>query len=83
MSTLRESPPPPLPPQQRSGCATAFMVIAGIVLLLPGLCAVVFGVGTLTGSSYDPTVMLLVILGLILGFLGVLLIWNAIRGSQS
>ena len=32
----RHAPPPP----PRSGCATALMVIVGIILLLPGLCAI-------------------------------------------
>ena len=43
-----ENPPPASPPTgmppPRSGCLTAFMVLVGIVLLLPGLCAVIFGV---------------------------------------
>ncbi|MGL3212032.1 hypothetical protein [Bradyrhizobium sp. BR 1433] len=38
-------PPPPSP---RSGCATAFMVLFGLVLLLPGLCALLFGFGVLS-----------------------------------
>jgi len=34
------SPPAPQPPPERSGCATAFMLVAGIILLVPGaLCA--------------------------------------------
>jgi hypothetical protein len=34
-----EPPRPAVPP--RSGCLTAFMVLLGIVLLLPGLCALI------------------------------------------
>jgi len=35
------SPPPPGPPPERSGCAPAFMLVAGIILLVPGvLCAI-------------------------------------------
>lgn len=33
-------PGPGTPPAQRSGCATAIMVLVGIVLLLPGLCVI-------------------------------------------
>jgi hypothetical protein len=79
---MSERPPPdPSPPQvHRGGCATAFMVLFGIILLLPGLCALLFGIGSLTSSSIDATVMGLVILGLLIGFAGVMLIWNAIRG---
>ncbi|NEV03166.1 hypothetical protein FNJ47_48125, partial [Bradyrhizobium sp. UFLA 03-164] len=40
--------PPALPPP-RSGCATAFMVVFGLVLLLPGLCALLFGIGLAHG----------------------------------
>ena len=38
--------PPALPaqnPQKRGGCLTALMAIAGIFMLLPGLCALLFG----------------------------------------
>jgi hypothetical protein len=76
------APPAPPPPDQRSGCLTAFMVIAGLILLLPGLCAVIFGAGELTGSSVDPTILVLVLFGLALGFGGVMLIWSAIRGRR-
>ena len=41
------SPTAPEPPQastrpQRNGCVTAFLVLVGVVLLLPGLCTMVF-----------------------------------------
>jgi hypothetical protein len=32
--------PPPSPPSQRNGCLTALLIGVGILLLLPGLCAV-------------------------------------------
>jgi len=34
---------PPLAPPRRDGCLTAFMVVAGLVLLFPGLCFLAFG----------------------------------------
>ena len=81
MSTIGEPPPPQRPPRRpRSGWATAFMVLAGIILLLPGLCAIVFGIAELTWASTDPTVTSLVILGLMVGFGGVMLIRAAFRG---
>lgn len=47
-------PPPPAPPPRppRSGAVTALMVIGGVILLLPGLCSLVFMValGSNTGS---------------------------------
>ena len=83
MSTVPESPPPPPrlpPPAQRDGCLTALMVVAGLIMLLPGLCAIIFGVGSLTNSSIEPIVMVLVLFGLFVGFLGILLIRAAVRG---
>ncbi|WP_245321684.1 hypothetical protein [Bradyrhizobium sp. LTSPM299] len=69
-------------PPQRGGCATAFMVLFGLILLLPGLCAILFGVGSLTDSSMDPTLLFLVLLGLLVGFAGVMLIRAAIKGPR-
>ncbi|MDA9399962.1 MULTISPECIES: hypothetical protein [Bradyrhizobium] len=52
MSDTGAPPPTPEPPPQedasamapprRSGCLTAFMVIAGVALLFPGLCFLAF-----------------------------------------
>ncbi|EJN12596.1 hypothetical protein PMI42_04084 [Bradyrhizobium sp. YR681] len=38
---LQEDASPTAPPQ-RNGCLTAFMVVAGVVLLFPGLCFMAF-----------------------------------------
>jgi hypothetical protein len=73
--------PPSLPPQ-RSGCATAFMVLFGIILLLPGLCAILFGVGILADQRPDVGILMLILLGLLVGFAGVMLIRAAIRGPR-
>jgi hypothetical protein len=39
--SIPETPPPapPPPPQGASGCMIAFLIVLGIVLLLPGLCS--------------------------------------------
>jgi hypothetical protein len=58
------------------------MFLVGIILLLPGLCAVIFGIGTLTSSHADPVVMFLVMLGLLVGYAGVMLIRAAVRGRR-
>ena len=79
MSDIPPAPPPP----QRHGCLTAIMVIAGLIMLLPGLCAIIFGVGSLTGSSMDPTVLVLVVLGLLVGFLGIMLIRTAVKSPAA
>ena len=59
------------------------MVVAGLILLLPGLCAVFFGANEFTSPGSEPVVTLFVIIGLALGALGVWLIWRAVRGSRS
>jgi hypothetical protein len=76
----RTAPLPPLPP--RSGWITAFMVIVGIILLLPGLCALGFGVFGLLNPNGLNTIMPFVLIGLLVGFGGVMLIRAAIRGPQ-
>jgi hypothetical protein len=53
------------------------MILIGIVLLLPGLCAVIFIVGS--SSHYDPGVTPFVLIGLLAGAGGAMLIWQAIR----
>jgi hypothetical protein len=81
---MSDTPPPPSPPPpERHGCLTAIMVIAGLIMLLPGLCAIIFGIGSLTNSYFEPIVVVLVVLGLFVGFLGILLIRAAVRGPQS
>jgi hypothetical protein len=59
------------------------MVIAGLILLLPGLCAIFFGANEFTSWGSDPLVTLLVMIGLALGALGIWLIWRAVRESLS
>jgi drug/metabolite transporter (DMT)-like permease len=78
-----DRPPPPVgpPPLPRDGCLTAFMVIAGILLLLPGLCAVIFVV-SFSSPHPDPVSGLLVILGLAVGAVGVFLISRAFRNPS-
>ena len=82
MSQIPEMPPRLPPPEPRSGCLVAFMIVTGLILLLPGLCALVFGFAELSSSSTEPVVSLLVLIGLVLGGIGVGLIWSAIRGRR-
>ena len=72
--------PPSAPPPRRSGWLTAFMIIIGVILLLPGICALIFGAGSM--SHPDPVVTTLVLLGLALGAGGVWLIAAASRGPR-
>jgi hypothetical protein len=81
---MNDTPPPaPLPPPQRSGWMTAFMVIIGIILLLPGLCALTFAGLALSERSFPSDFVSFIVLGLLVGALGVVLIWYAIRGPRS
>jgi len=51
------------PAGQRSGCLTAFMVISGLVLLFPGLCALLVTGGQLDLSEiFSPLGLLLIML---------------------
>ncbi|RXH40806.1 hypothetical protein [Bradyrhizobium zhanjiangense] len=86
---MSDTPPPVLPPaptpgQTRGGCLTALMVIAGVILLLPGLCALLFGGISISDSGkIDSDIAPLVFLGLVVGIGGVVLIWAAIRGRKA
>ncbi|MEZ2145763.1 MULTISPECIES: hypothetical protein [Bradyrhizobium] len=86
---MSDTPPPVLPPvptpvEPRSGCLTAFMVISGVILLLPGLCALLFGgASVIDGGKIDSDIAPLVFLGLVVGIGGVVLIWAAIRGRKA
>ncbi|AWM04340.1 hypothetical protein [Bradyrhizobium amphicarpaeae] len=86
---MSDTPPPVLPPlptpdHARSGCLTAFMVIAGVILLLPGLCALVFGGISVSDSGQIASdIAPFVFLGLVVGIGGVALIWAAIKGRKA
>jgi hypothetical protein len=86
MSDIPPVPPAPNqygpPPQQRSGCATGIMILVGIVLLLPGLCALVFGGMALTEPHFDSGILSFVFVGLLVGAADVALIVSAIRGPR-
>ena len=84
-----EGPPPPDPaptaPALRSGWVTALMIIVGIILLLPGLCAVIFGGIALTEPSSDflPFILPYILFGVAVGVGGGFLIRAAIRGPKA
>ncbi|WP_439372279.1 hypothetical protein ACRQ5Q_01515 [Bradyrhizobium sp. PMVTL-01] len=81
--------PPILPPVRtpgdaRSGCLTALMATAGVILLLPGLCALlVGGASVIDDGKIDSDIAPLVFLGLVVGIGGVVLIWAAIKGGKA
>lgn len=79
--------PPELPPQdqqKRSGCLTALMAIAGIFMLLPGACALLFGgMSVVEDGKIASDIAPLVFLGLVVGIGGIALIWAAIKGRKA
>lgn len=77
-------PPAPMPGPARGGCLTALMVIAGIFMLLPGLCALLFGgMSVFEDGKIAADIAPLVFLGLVVGIGGVAMIWAAIKGRKA
>jgi len=66
------------PPPERSGCVTALIGIIGVILLLPGLCALIFASGSGSSSELLPFILF----GLIVAIFGVLMIVAAIRRAS-
>lgn len=76
-------PPPPVPRERRGGCLTALMAIFGIFMLLPGLCALLFGgMSVVEDGKIAADIAPLVLLGIAVGIGGVALIWGAIKGRR-
>jgi hypothetical protein len=80
-----KSPAEPAPPAARSGgsgCLNVFLILLGIVMLLPGLCAVLFITldwkSALSGSNLSAMVAFLAI-----GAGGIFLIGLAIKGLRA
>ncbi len=73
------SAPPPSPPPARSGCLTALMIGFGILLLLPGLCALMI-VGFDPKDAFgNATTVAACLSFLAVSGGGIVLIWWAIR----
>jgi hypothetical protein len=70
--------PPQGSNQSGKGCGTALMIFTGIILLLPGLCALilVFGDGSI---DRDPGILALLLVFLLVAAAGMALIVLAIR----
>ena len=70
---------PPRPPAQRDGCLMFVMVLVGVILLLPGLCALAFVVSDPRGMLTDWLGVSLVGICTAITAGGVALIWVALR----
>jgi len=74
----------PAPPERKgapdqSGCVAVCMLLIGIVLLLPGLCAVLFGGASIFAAHFDSGFTPFILAGLLVGWGGVAMIRAAIR----
>jgi drug/metabolite transporter (DMT)-like permease len=67
------------PPHERSGCMTALAIVAGLVMLLPGLCALILAGMDPKEMARDASWALLLVTLIAIGAGGVALIWWAIR----
>jgi hypothetical protein len=75
------APPPTQPPNSSSGCLTALLIAVGILLLLPGLCAIIIiGVDPKSALA-DPSTLTACLAFLAIGGGGVALIVFSIRQS--
>ena len=72
--------PPPVPPRTLGGCATVFIALLGVVLLLPGLCSLIFFVGSFPAGASDGSLFGLWLFTFLIAALGIVLIRYAIRG---
>jgi len=59
------------------------MVIFGVILLLPGLCALLFSAAAIVERRLPSDILGFILMGLLAGFAGVMLIRVALRGSRS
>ena len=67
---------PPPRPQGIGGCLAAFLVLVGIVLLLPGVCSLLF---MFAGVGADGGVVVLWLISFVIGAGAIALISYAIR----
>jgi uncharacterized membrane protein YraQ (UPF0718 family) len=80
---MSSSPLVPDPRAPRSGLVTALMIIAGILMLLPGLCSI-FGIMVIRGldpqGAQDPGMIALWVACFAISIAGILLLRRALRG---
>ena len=75
-------PPPPAPsPTQRHGCLTTLVILAGIVLLLPGICVLMI-VAFDSSVLNDATTVVVGLIFLAISACGIGLIYLALRPAR-
>jgi hypothetical protein len=75
--TNKSDRPPAMPKQSRHPLVSVIMVLIGIVLLLPGVCAVLFA-GAM-GRGADSSIVMLWLLSIAIAIGGIMLIIKAFR----
>jgi uncharacterized RDD family membrane protein YckC len=72
--------PPRTPPREPPNVwLSLLMVLIGIVLLLPGLCALIFGALSISNLNDAAGFMPFILIGLLSGFGGIMLIRSVVR----
>jgi hypothetical protein len=77
MSVPPDTPMPP--PHERHGCMRALAIVAGLVMLVPGLCALILAGIDPTEMGRDVNWALSLLTLMAIGAGGVALIWWAVR----
>jgi hypothetical protein len=68
----QQGAPPPNPDRPGMGCGSVLMILVGVILLLPGLCALLF----LQDAGHDPGLLSLLFICLLIGAGGIaLIVW--------
>jgi drug/metabolite transporter (DMT)-like permease len=70
---------PTPPPSGRSGCMVALMIVAGIILLLPGICALAYVVPNPKHAFNDNEAVIVFLTLLAIAAGGIALIFYAVR----
>ena len=82
MSQPSALPPSPPPRPERSGCLTLLMIGAGILLLLPGVCAVIIFADSPKDALNDRTTLMACLAFFAISAGGIALIWAAVRRAR-
>jgi hypothetical protein len=72
--------PQPAPPSRQGGCLSVLLALVGIVLMLPGVCSLVFVVAFVGGGGTNPgSIVGIWLFTFLLAAAGIALIVGAIR----
>jgi hypothetical protein len=63
----------------RNGCLTAFLILVGVILLIPGVCGIILASQDMPELARDQTALLIAVGLISLGVIGGVVIWLAVR----